>query len=108
MSALRRIIRMKRKIAPTGRPLSLGFTAALFAIAAGCSSGSSGPSTGSPDGGGSSSNLTGTVARGQYLVDKLLVCGECHTPTGADGKPDMANYLGGSRSYDFPYMGGTI
>lgn len=30
---------------------------------------------------------TGTVERGQYLVDHVLVCGVCHTPNGPDGKP---------------------
>lgn len=95
---------MARNIAP--RDLRSSFLlVSLMALTHGCSSSSSG---GTPDGGGSSSTLTGTVARGQYLVDKLLVCGECHTPSGADGKPDMTMYLAGSRSYDFPYMGGTV
>lgn len=49
-----------------------------------------------------------TEARGQYLVDHLLVCGECHTPSGADGKPDSSKYLAGSRSYDFSYAGKIV
>lgn len=53
--------------------------------------------------GGSSGALTGTVERGKYLVDNLLVCGECHTPSGPDGKPDTTKYLGGSRNYEFPF-----
>lgn len=51
---------------------------------------------------------TGTVDRGQYLVDHVLQCGACHTPTGPDGKPDMSLYLAGSRSYDFADVDGTI
>ena len=51
---------------------------------------------------------TGTVDRGQYLVDHVLVCGVCHTPNGADGKPDPKLYLAGSRSYDFKDKDGTI
>ncbi len=51
---------------------------------------------------------TGTVERGQYLVDHVLVCGVCHTPNGADGKPDMTKYLAGSRSYDFTDLDGTV
>lgn len=50
----------------------------------------------------------GTVERGQYLVDHVLMCGVCHTPTGDDGKPDMSLYLAGSRSYDFTDIDGTI
>jgi len=50
----------------------------------------------------------GTVARGEYLVDHVLVCGVCHTPNGADGQPDMTKYLAGSRSYDFTDTDGTI
>ena len=51
---------------------------------------------------------TGTVERGQYLVDHVLVCGVCHTPNGADGKPDPTKYLAGSRSYDFTDKSGTL
>ena len=73
----------------------------------------------SEDGGSSSSGdsetgqdpldaYRGTVERGQYLVDHVLMCGVCHTPTGSDGKPDMSLYLAGSRSYDFVDVDGTI
>ncbi len=48
------------------------------------------------------------VARGKYLIDAVFACGICHTPTGADGKPDMTKYLAGSRSYAFPMSDGTI
>ncbi|HEY4181856.1 MAG TPA: c-type cytochrome [Kofleriaceae bacterium] len=51
---------------------------------------------------------TGTVERGQYLVDHVLVCGVCHTPNGTDGKPDLTKYLAGSRSYDFTDTSGTL
>lgn len=51
---------------------------------------------------------TGTVERGQYLVDHVLVCGVCHTPNGPDGKPDLTKYLAGSRSYDFTDVDGTV
>jgi mono/diheme cytochrome c family protein len=50
----------------------------------------------------------GTVERGQYLVDHVLLCGVCHTPSLANGDPDTANYLAGSRSYDFTDVDGTI
>ncbi len=51
---------------------------------------------------------TGTVERGKYLVDHVLVCGVCHTPNGSDGQPDLTKYLAGSRSYDFTDPTGTI
>jgi mono/diheme cytochrome c family protein len=41
-------------------------------------------------------------------VDNLLACGECHTPVGADGKPDKSKYLAGSRSYDFTTKNGDV
>ena len=73
------------------------------------SSSSSGSQTSSGSGSGASMAaeasaeppLDGTVDRGKYLVDHVLMCGVCHTPTGADGQPDMSKYLAGSRSYDF-------
>ena len=34
--------------------------------------------------------------RGKYLVDDVMVCGSCHTPRGADGKPDTSKYLKGA------------
>ncbi len=51
---------------------------------------------------------TGTIERGQYLVDHVLVCGVCHTPNGTDGKPDPTKYLAGSRSYEFTDVDGTV
>ena len=31
---------------------------------------------------------TGTPERGEYLVDHVLVCGVCHTPSLDNGDPD--------------------
>lgn len=78
----------------------------LFAL--GCTSP---PAAGPADGGVDAripTATTGTVARGQYLVDHVLVCGTCHTPNGMDGKPDPAKYLAGSRNYDFTDIDGTV
>jgi mono/diheme cytochrome c family protein len=63
---------------------------------------------GAPDAGRIPTATTGTVERGKYLVDHVLVCGVCHTPNGSDGKPDPTKYLAGSRSYDFTDVDGTI
>ncbi|HVW24933.1 MAG TPA: c-type cytochrome [Polyangiaceae bacterium] len=52
--------------------------------------------------------VLGTVARGEYLVDHVLNCGVCHTPSLPNGDPDMSKYLAGSRSYDFTDVDGTI
>jgi mono/diheme cytochrome c family protein len=102
----------------------LGTLALALALAAGCSSTSSDDSgaggSGGAGGGGDAgmagaagqahtpTAVTGTVERGQYLVDHVLACGVCHTPNGADGNPDMTKYLAGSRSYDFTDKDGTI
>jgi mono/diheme cytochrome c family protein len=51
---------------------------------------------------------TGTVDRGKYLVDHVLLCGVCHTPSLPNGDPDASKYLAGSRSYDFEDVDGTI
>ncbi len=65
---------------------------------------------GQNDGGSKDSGikLTGSVARGEYLVDHVLMCGVCHTPSLPNGEPDMTKYLAGSRSYDFTDIDGTI
>lgn len=38
---------------------------------------------------------TGGVARGEYLVEAIADCTGCHTPSDAQGNPDMAKYLAG-------------
>jgi mono/diheme cytochrome c family protein len=80
-------------------------------VIASCSSGGTGTTgTGGTTGagGGDAGVNSASVARGQYLVDHLLVCGECHTPVDASGKSDKTKYLAGSRSYDFKAMNGDI
>lgn len=37
------------------------------------------------------------AARGAYLVETVGHCGDCHTPVGWDGAPDLDRYLAGSR-----------
>jgi mono/diheme cytochrome c family protein len=49
----------------------------------------------------------GSVERGQYLVDHVLVCPVCHTPSDENGQPDKTKYLAGSRPYDFIDVDGT-
>ncbi|HUK61274.1 MAG TPA: cytochrome c [Stellaceae bacterium] len=58
---------------------SIGFAAALLALAQGASAADS----------------AATIARGKYLVT-LGGCSDCHTPGNFLGHPDMARYLGGS------------
>ena len=78
-----------------------------FALVVGCGSSKVAPdATSHPD--APHTATTGTVARGEYLVDHVLVCGVCHTPTGTDGQPDLTKYLAGSRSYDFTDPSGTV
>jgi hypothetical protein len=92
----------------------LAATSILAVAFAACSSSNDASSATSTTGGGVDAGAkvptatTGTVDRGKYLVDHLLVCGACHTPNGPDGKPDLTKYLAGSRSYDFKDTDGTI
>jgi len=51
---------------------------------------------------------SGTPERGEYLVDHVLVCGVCHTPSLPSGEPDPMKYLAGSRPYDFTDVDGTV
>ena len=83
--------------------------ASIFGMtASSCSGTGSGADAGADAGTRVQTAVTGTVARGQYLVDHVLVCGTCHTPTGTDGKPDLSKYLAGSRNYDFADSAGTV
>jgi len=50
----------------------------------------------------------GSPERGQYLVDHVLICGVCHTPSLDNGDPDPSLYLAGSRPYDFTDIDGTV
>lgn len=40
------------------------------------------------------------VTRGRYVVENIGMCGDCHTPRGPMGQPDLSRPLGGS-SIDF-------
>ena len=92
---------------PTRATLAAAF--AIGSLAAACSSSSS-QALGTDAGTDASvrTATTGTVERGEYLVDHLLVCGNCHTPNDANGKPDTTKYLAGSRNYDFTDGAGTV
>jgi cytochrome c553 len=43
--------------------------------------------------------LTAVQARGQYLVDHVIACGDCHTPRGAMGAPVPGKYLSGAECF---------
>jgi mono/diheme cytochrome c family protein len=38
----------------------------------------------------------GAEARGQYIVEDLSRCGQCHTPRDSDGTPDRSRWLQGA------------
>jgi mono/diheme cytochrome c family protein len=67
-------------------------------------SGSSAAGSGARSGASSASGGTGgtedvsqadKVERGQYLVEHLAACGDCHTPRKSDGSPDESKHLSG-------------
>jgi mono/diheme cytochrome c family protein len=35
-------------------------------------------------------------ARGKYIVEDLVICGQCHTPRDASGSPDRSRWLQGA------------
>ena len=92
-----------------GLALGMAFGWGIGAMSSGCSSSAN---SSSDAGAGADAPVrtatTGTAERGKYLVDHVLVCGTCHTPNGADGKPDTTKYLAGSRNYDFTDGAGTV
>jgi mono/diheme cytochrome c family protein len=42
------------------------------------------------------SSTQGNAARGQYIVEDLSRCGQCHTPRESDGTPDRSRWLQGA------------
>ena len=42
--------------------------------------------------------LNAKQARGKYLVDAVIACGDCHTPQGPNG-PDLTHYLAGNPNF---------
>jgi len=51
---------------------------------------------------GSSSAQQSLVARGQYLVDNIGMCSECHTPRDGQGNLDNHRYLQGAPIWIMP------
>jgi mono/diheme cytochrome c family protein len=48
-------------------------------------------------------NAQGSVERGDYLVNGILTCGNCHSPRGPGGVIDMSKQLsGGAQTWDTP------
>ena len=67
----------------------------------GGSSGSAGaPEAGSTGlGGEGGATVSPLVARGDYLVNHVAACSDCHTPRLATGAPDMTQYLAGAECF---------
>jgi mono/diheme cytochrome c family protein len=56
--------------------------------------------TAATDGGASDAVvLTPLQARGKYLVNNVVACGDCHTPRKADGSPDFTKFLAGNAAF---------
>jgi mono/diheme cytochrome c family protein len=47
------------------------------------------------------------AARGNYLVNTIMACGNCHSPRGADGKIIAARALSGGLKFDTPPFNAT-
>jgi mono/diheme cytochrome c family protein len=61
--------------------------------------GGSATTTGGAAEGGSGGGLNGDVARGDYLVNHVLGCPDCHTPRQASGAPDLDKFLAGNAMF---------
>ena len=67
--------------------------------AAGGAAGSAAGAAGSAAGGAAGGVVrTAKQARGEYLVDAVNACGDCHTPQTATG-PDLTHYLAGNPTF---------
>jgi mono/diheme cytochrome c family protein len=74
------------------------------------------PDTGAPssdagDAGVDAAALQALQKRGQYLVEAVVGCSDCHTPRNADGSPNMAKFLSGVDCFvdvDGPTDGGCL
>ncbi|HEX2659622.1 MAG TPA: c-type cytochrome, partial [Polyangia bacterium] len=77
-------------------------TASAALLAAGCDSGVKKPTgaggAGGAGAGGAGGGLTALQARGQYLVDHVAACPDCHTPQGPTG-PVPGMYLAGNPNF---------
>lgn len=51
------------------------------------------------DGGSDAVTLTPLQARGQYLVNVVIGCPDCHTPRNAQGLPDSTKFLAGNPDF---------
>src|SRR6202012_5936921 len=63
--------------------------------------GAAGGAAGAARGGGGTADagvLTAKQARGEYLVDAVISCGDCHTPQTPTG-PDLTHYLAGNPTF---------
>jgi mono/diheme cytochrome c family protein len=49
--------------------------------------------------GGEAGDAASLLARGEYLVEHVSACVDCHTPRNADGTPDMTRKLGGNPTF---------
>jgi mono/diheme cytochrome c family protein len=74
------------------------------------------PDTGAPgsdagDAGVDAAALQALQKRGQYIVEAVVGCSDCHTPRNADGSPNMAKFLSGVDCFidvDGPTDGGCL
>jgi hypothetical protein len=86
----------KGKLPPAG---GAGGGVGGAAGSAGGAAGSVGGAAGSAAGGAAGAVvLTAKQARGEYLVDAVNACGDCHTPQTATG-PDLTHYLAGNPTF---------
>jgi mono/diheme cytochrome c family protein len=50
----------------------------------------------SPSAGKAGGSKDSSVARGEYIVDNIAVCSQCHTPRDSTGRPERSHWLEGA------------
>ncbi|HWZ92926.1 MAG TPA: hypothetical protein VNW92_28870 [Polyangiaceae bacterium] len=65
----------------------------------GGSSAGSGGSTVVGAAGEGGASASGSIARGDYIVNHVAACGDCHTPRNMDGSPDLTKMLAGNPAF---------
>ncbi|HSS37569.1 MAG TPA: c-type cytochrome [Polyangia bacterium] len=82
---------------PTGGGGAGGAAGAAAGAAGKAGAGGAGGTT--TDGGATDGGLAALQARGNYLVNAVIACSDCHTPQAPTGGPDMTKFLAGNPTF---------
>jgi mono/diheme cytochrome c family protein len=81
------------------RPYRTCLFSLFLAVAVACDDDDGGGGTDAATTDAGADALSAAAVRGQYLVENVLHCSDCHTPR-TNGVPDMSKYLAGVQCFD--------